>query len=221
MLLGCFIGSYVFFNPDTSTQLDIPFLKSLVIDLGIFYIPFVALIVIGSSNSVNLTDGLDGLAIGIVLIVGVTLGILSYLTGHLNFSEYLFIPFITGAGELTVFCAAIMGASLGFLWFNCFPATVFMGDVGSLSLGGTLGIIAVLIKKELLLGIMGGVFVAEALSVILQVGSYKLRGKRIFKMAPLHHHLQLSGWNESKIIVRFWIISIVLAILTLTTLKIR
>jgi len=221
ILLGCFIGSYVFFNPDTSTALDLPFFKDVIINIGFLYIPFVALIVIGTSNAVNLTDGLDGLAIGCVLIVSLTLAVLSYISGHLTFSQYLFIPFISGAGELAVFCAAIMGASLGFLWFNCHPATIFMGDVGSLALGGTLGIIAVLIKKELLLVIVGGIFVIEALSVILQVSSFKIRGKRIFKVSPLHHHLQLSGWEESKIIIRFWIIAIILAIITLMTLKIR
>ena len=221
ILLGCFIGSYVYFNPDTSTKLDLPFFKDVVIYLGIFYIPFIALVVIGTSNAVNLTDGLDGLAIGCVLIVSLTLAVLCYITGHMSFANYLFIPYIPGAGELAVFCAAIMGASLGFLWFNCHPATIFMGDVGSLSLGGTLGIIAVLIKKELLLVIVGGIFVIEALSVILQVGSFKIRGKRIFKVSPLHHHLQLSGWDESKIIIRFWIIAIILALITLMTLKIR
>jgi len=156
---------------------------------------------------------MDGLAIGCVLIVSLTLAVLCYIAGHLKFSGYLFIPFIPGAGELAVFCAAIMGASLGFLWFNCHPATIFMGDVGSLSLGGTLGVIAVLIKKELLLVIVGGIFVVEALSVILQVFSVKTRGKKIFKVSPLHHHLQLSGWHESKIIIRFWIIAIILAVI--------
>ena len=221
MMLGCFIGSYVYFNPDTSTKLDIPFLKNVVLDLGIFYIPFVALIVVGTSNAVNLTDGLDGLAIGCVLIFTMTLAILCYLTGHISFSDYLFIPFVHGAGELTVFCAAIMGASLGFLWFNCYPASVFMGDVGSLSLGGTLGVIAVMIKKEMLLIVLGGVFVIEVVSVILQILSVKFRGKKIFKMSPIHHHLQLSGWKESKIIIRFWILAVILALITLTTLKIR
>ncbi|MCK5012392.1 MAG: phospho-N-acetylmuramoyl-pentapeptide-transferase [Candidatus Omnitrophica bacterium] len=221
IMLGCFIGSYVYFNPDTSTKLDLPFFKSVIVDLGIFYVPFVALVIIGTSNAVNLTDGLDGLAIGCVLIVGLTLAVLSYITGHLTFSGYLFIPFISGAGELAIFCSAIMGASLGFLWFNCHPATVFMGDVGSLSLGGTLGVIAVLIKKELLLVIVGGIFVIEAVSVILQICSVQLRGKKIFKVSPLHHHLQLSGWKESKIIIRFWIIAIILAMITLMTLKIR
>lgn len=221
ILLGCFVGSYVYFNPDTSTQLDLPFLRKVFIDIGVFYIPFVALIVIGTSNAVNLTDGLDGLAIGCVLVVSITLAILSYITGHLNFSSYLFIPYVEGAGELTVVCSAIVGASLGFLWFNCHPASVFMGDTGSLSLGGTLGVMAVLIKKELLLVIIGGVFVIEALSVILQVFSFRVCGKRIFKMAPFHHHLQMSGWQESKIIIRFWILAVVMALIALTTLKIR
>ncbi|MCD4779338.1 MAG: phospho-N-acetylmuramoyl-pentapeptide-transferase [Candidatus Omnitrophica bacterium] len=221
VLIGCFIGSYVFFNPDTSPELRFPFMKNLVVNLWIFYIPFVAVIVIGTSNAVNLTDGLDGLAIGCVLIVSLTLAIISYITGHLHFSQYLFIPYVPGTGELSIFCMAIVGASLGFLWFNCHPASVFMGDVGSLSLGGTLGVIAVFTKKELLLVLLGGIFVIEALSVIMQVASFKLRGKRIFKMSPLHHHLQLSGWKESKIIIRFWIIAIILALLTLTTLKIR
>ncbi len=221
ILLGCFVGSYIYFHPGTSTKLDVPFLKNIIFDLGIFYVPFVALVVVGTSNAVNMTDGLDGLAIGSIMMVSLTLAILSYITGHAQFSEYLFIPFVPGAGELTVVCAAILGASLGFLWFNCPPASVFMGDVGSLSLGGTLGMIAVIIKKELLLVIVGGVFVVETLSVIMQILSFKLRRKRIFKMSPLHHHLQLSGWQESQIIIRFWIISIILVIITLMTLKIR
>ena len=221
VLLGALVGCYVFINPATSTKLDVPFLKNVIVDLGIFYIPFIVLVVVGTSNAVNLTDGLDGLAIGCVLIVSITLAILSYVTGHAAFSDYLFIPYVHGAGELTVVCAAIIGASLGFLWFNCHPATIFMGDIGSLALGGTLGVIAVLIKKEFLLVILGGVFVIEALSVILQVLSFKIYGKRIFKVAPLHHHLQLSGWKESKIIIRFWIVAIICALLTLMTLKIR
>jgi len=221
VLIGCFVGSYVYFNPETATKIHFPFFKDFILDLNWFYIPFVAVIVIGTSNGVNLTDGLDGLAIGCIIIVSMTLAVLSYIAGHLQFSEYLFIPYIAGAGELTVVCAAVFGASLGFLWFNCHPASVFMGDVGSLSLGGTLGVIAVLIKQELLLVILGGVFVIEAASVILQVWSVKTRGKRIFKVSPLHHHLQLSGWKESKIIIRFWIIAIIFALVTLTTLKIR
>ncbi|HLD69640.1 MAG TPA: phospho-N-acetylmuramoyl-pentapeptide-transferase [Candidatus Omnitrophota bacterium] len=221
VMLGLLIGSFVYFSPDTTTKLDVPFLKNVVVDLGIFYVPLVALIIVGTSNAVNLTDGLDGLAIGCVLIVTLTLGVLSYITGHLFFSHYLFLVHVPGAGELTVFCAALLGASLGFLWFNCYPASIFMGDVGSLALGGSLGVVAVLIKKELLLILLGGVFVVEALSVILQVLSFKTTGKRIFKMSPFHHHLQMSGWNESKIIIRFWIAAVILALLTLTTLKIR
>lgn len=225
VLLGCFIGSYVFFNPDTTphfaTQLDVPFLKDMVVRLGWLYVPFIALVVIGTSNAVNLTDGLDGLAIGCVLIVSGTLAVLCYITGNVNFSQYLFVPYVANAGELTVFCSAIVGASMGFLWFNCHPATIFMGDTGSLSLGGCLGVIAVFIKKELWLILLGGIFVAEALSVILQVLSFKMTGKRIFKMSPLHHHFQLSGWHESKIITRFWIIGIIFSLMTLALLKIR
>jgi phospho-N-acetylmuramoyl-pentapeptide-transferase len=221
ILLGFFIGSYVYFNPDTDTRLAFPFFKDFVINLGAFYAPFVALVIIGSSNAVNLTDGLDGLAIGCVLVVSITLAALSYIVGNFNFAEYLFIPFVSGAGELSVFCAAIVGASLGFLWFNCFPATVFMGDTGSLSLGGTLGVIAVFIKNELLLALVGGIFVLEAGSVIIQVLSFRLTGRRVFKMSPFHHHLQLSGWKESQIIIRFWILAVVMAFLALTTLKVR
>jgi phospho-N-acetylmuramoyl-pentapeptide-transferase len=225
IFLGFFIGSFVYFNPDTApglaSRLDIPFLKQVGVNLGLLYIPFIAIVIIGTSNAVNLTDGLDGLAIGCVLIVSATLAFLCYVTGHLTLSRYLFIPYIPGAGELMIICGAMMGASLGFLWFNCHPATVFMGDTGSLALGGTIGVIAAFIKKELLLGILGGVFVWEALSVILQVYFFKTRKVRIFKMSPFHHHLQLSGWKESKIIVRFWIVGIILALLTLTTLKIR
>jgi len=221
IFLGCFIGSYIYYHPQTLTELDVPFFKNLVLNIGILYIPLAALIVVGTSNAVNLTDGLDGLAIGCIFIVSCTLGVLSYLSGHIQFSAYLFIPYIPGAGELTIFCAAIAGASLGFLWYNCFPATIFMGDTGSLSLGGVLGVISVMIKKELLLVLLGGVFVIEALSVILQVWSVKTRHKRIFKVSPLHHHLQLCGWKESKIITRFWILGIIFALIALTTLKVR
>ena len=221
LLLGFIIGLFIYSSPEISTKLDIPFFKNAALDLGFFYIPLVVLIVVGTSNAVNLTDGLDGLAIGCVLIVSMALAILSYITGHIKFSQYLFLPHVAGSGELTVFCAALVGASLGFLWFNSYPATIFMGDVGSLALGGSLGIISVFIKKELLLILLGGVFVAEALSVILQVLAVKLTGKRVFKMSPFHHHLQMSGWNESKIIIRFWIIAMILAFLTITTLKIR
>jgi phospho-N-acetylmuramoyl-pentapeptide-transferase len=219
--LGLVVGTILFLDPNISTKLDVPFLKNIVLDLGIFYIFFVMFIIVGTSNAVNLTDGLDGLATGCLLMVAFSYGILSYLSGHLRFSQYLLIPYIDGVGELTVFCAAIIGACLGFLWFNCYPAAVFMGDVGSLALGGAIGLVAVFIKKELLLVIVGGIFVIEALSVILQVGSFKLRKKRIFKMAPLHHHFQMLGWPESKVIVRFWIVAAILALFTLTTLKLR
>ena len=221
ILLAGLVSFYVYTQLQVATTLDVPFLKNLVIDLGAFYMLFVMAIVVGTSNAVNLTDGLDGLAIGCTLIVATTLGLLCYVSGNINFSQYLFIPYLPGTGELTVFCAAIVGASLGFLWFNAHPADIFMGDVGALSIGGTLGIIAVFSKKELLLVILDGVFVWEALSVILQVASYKLTGKRIFLCSPYHHHLQKLNWKESKIVIRFWIVSIILALLTLTTLKIR
>ncbi len=203
------------------TTLEIPFLKEPVLELGVWMIPFALLVVIGTCNAVNLADGLDGLAVGSVTMVALCLTILCYLTGHKAFADYLFIPFVPGVGELTIFCAALVGASLGFLWYNAPPASVFMGDTGSLALGGAVGAAAVLIKKEILLILLGGIFVLEALSVILQVGSFKLTGKRIFKMAPLHHHFQLQGWAESKVTVRFWILGAVLALLTLATLKLR
>jgi phospho-N-acetylmuramoyl-pentapeptide-transferase len=221
VIFGLILGIFLFVNPQYSTKLDIPFLKYVSLDLGIFYILFIILVITGSSNAVNLTDGLDGLAIGSVIMVAFAFSVLSYVSGNINFSHYLFIPYILGSGELTIFCASILGAGLGFLWFNCYPASIFMGDVGSLALGGALGTIAILIKKELLLGVVGGVFVLEALSVILQVASFRLRKKRIFKIAPLHHHFQFLGWSESKVIVRFWIIAILFALLTLVTLKIR
>lgn len=221
VFIALIVGIFVYLYPSITTNLDVPFFKNLIINLGPFFVFWVVLVVVGSCNAVNLTDGLDGLAIGTTLMVAFTMAILSYLTGNVEMSEYLYIPYVPGAGELTVFCAAMVGASLGFLWFNCYPASVFMGDVGSLALGGSLGMIAVLIKKELWLIVLGGVFVIEAGSVILQVFSFKLTGKRIFKMSPFHHHLQLSGWNENKIIVRFWILAIILAMLTITTLKIR
>ncbi|MFZ5799872.1 MAG: phospho-N-acetylmuramoyl-pentapeptide-transferase [Candidatus Omnitrophota bacterium] len=219
--LGIIIGMFIYWDPTANTRLDVPFFKNTAIDIGVFYVLLVILIVMGTSNAVNLTDGLDGLAIGSVALVAFTLGVLSYISGNIKLSEYLLIPYLNGTGELTVVCAAIFGASLGFLWFNCHPAMVFMGDVGSLALGGTLGIIAVFIKKELLLVIMGGIFVAEAVSVILQVASFKLRKKRIFKMAPLHHHFEKLGWPESRVIVRFWIVAIILALITIMTLKLR
>ena len=221
IILGLILGTILFLSPENSAKLDIPFLKNVSLDLGVFYILLVVLVITGSSNAVNLTDGLDGLAIGSVVMVAITLSILSYISGNINFSRYLLIPYIPGSGELMVFCASILGAGLGFLWFNCYPASIFMGDVGSLALGGALGIVALLIKKELLLGIVGGVFVLEALSVILQVASFRLRKKRIFKIAPLHHHFQFLGWTENKVIVRFWIVGIIFALLTLVTLKVR
>jgi phospho-N-acetylmuramoyl-pentapeptide-transferase len=221
IILGLLLGVVLFLGPQNNTKLDIPFLKNASLDLGVFYIFFVILVIAGSSNAVNLTDGLDGLAIGTVIMVALAFSILCYVSGNIKFSNYLLIPYIRGSGELTVFCASILGAGLGFLWFNCHPASIFMGDVGSLALGGALGIIALLIRKELLLFIVGGVFVAEALSVIFQVASFRLFKKRIFKIAPLHHHFQFIGWSENKVIVRFWIIASLLALLTLVTLKLR
>ncbi len=204
-----------------STELYLPFAKGPVIDLGIAYIPFVALVITASSNAVNLTDGLDGLAIGPVITSALSLGFFAYVCGHKEISSYLFIPHIEGVGEMTVLASAIIGAGVGFLWFNSYPAQMFMGDVGSLSLGGFLGILSILTKNEILFVFIGGIFVMEAVSVILQVGSYKLRKKRIFKMAPIHHHFELKGWPEPKVIVRFWIISLFLAILSISTIKMR
>ena len=221
LILGLVLGIILFTGPDNSTVIDIPFLKDISWDLGIFYILFVILVIAGTSNAVNLTDGLDGLAIGCVIMVAIAFSILSYVSGNIKFSHYLLIPYIKGSGELTVFCASILGAGLGFLWFNAHPASIFMGDVGSLALGGALGTVAILIKKELLLVIVGGIFVLEALSVILQILSFRLTGKRIFKIAPLHHHFEFLGWQENKVIVRFWIIASLLVLLTLVTLKTR
>ena len=221
VLIAVTIGVSVYLDGTYPTNLALPFFKEVIIHLGIIYVLFAALVVIGASNAVNLTDGLDGLAIGCVLVVSIAFAALSYIVGNLKFSQYLYVDYIPGAGELSIFCAAIMGASLGFLWFNCHPATIFMGDVGSLSLGGTLGTIAVLIKQEILLALVGGVFVIEAMSVILQVFSFRVLGKRIFKMSPLHHHFQLMGWKESKIITRFWILAVIFALLAITTLKVR
>jgi phospho-N-acetylmuramoyl-pentapeptide-transferase len=221
IILGLILGVILLLVSGSNIKLDIPFLKDISMNLDGFYILFVILVIAGSSNAVNLTDGLDGLAIGIVVMVAIAFSVLCYVTGNLRFSDYLLIPYIKGSGELTVFCASILGAGLGFLWFNCYPASIFMGDVGSLALGGALGTVALLIKKELLLIIVGGIFVLEALSVILQVGSFRLFKKRIFKIAPLHHHFQFLNWQENKVIVRFWIIAGLLALLTLVTLKIR
>ena len=205
----------------TDSQLYLPFMKDAIIDLGWWYVPFAALVIVGSSNAVNLTDGLDGLAIGPVIISASTLGLLGYEAGHSEFAQYLLIPYVADVGEILVLVGALVGAGAGFLWYNAYPAEIFMGDVGSLSLGGALGTIAVLTKNEFLFVIVGGIFVIEALSVIIQVASYKTRKKRIFRMAPIHHHFELSGWPETKVIVRFWIISLVLAILALASLKLR
>jgi phospho-N-acetylmuramoyl-pentapeptide-transferase len=204
-----------------STRVIFPFFKTLMPDISAFYILFAVLVLVGASNAVNLTDGLDGLAIGSTLIAAAAFTVLAYVSGHRVFSEYLDLLYLPGAGEVTVFCGAMVGASMGFLWWNCYPAQVFMGDVGSLALGGALGTVAILIKQELLLFSVGGLFVIEALSVILQVGSFKLRGKRIFRMAPLHHHFELGGWKEPQIIIRFWIVAFVFALFSLTTLKLR
>jgi len=201
--------------------LNVPFFKTIQPDLGWWYLVFILLVVVGASNAVNLTDGLDGLAIGPLAIATVAFTIVAYVVGNKKFSDYLLIPYIEGAGELTVFCGAMLGACIGFLWYNTYPASVFMGDVGSLPLGGALGAVAVMTKQEFLLVLVGGIFVVEALSVIFQVASYKSRGRRIFLMAPLHHHFELKGWAEPQIVVRFWIIAVVLALLSLSTLKLR
>jgi phospho-N-acetylmuramoyl-pentapeptide-transferase len=208
-------------QPGFDTRLAVPFFKGVRPDLGWLYIPFAVFVVVGSGNAVNLTDGLDGLAIGPVITASITYLIFSYASGHARIADYLQIPYIGGAGELSVLCAAMAGAALGFLWYNAYPAQVFMGDVGSLALGGALGMVAVVCKFEIVLALEGGVFVVETLSVVLQVASYKTRRKRIFRMAPIHHHFELKGWAEPKIIVRFWIVSIILALLGLTTLKLR
>jgi len=221
IVIGILIGIFVVMNKDLSTRWDFPFFRKITIELGYFYIFWVALMIIATSNAVNFTDGLDGLAIGALIINSLIFGVLCYLAGHVKFAEYLFIPHIDGAGELTIFCFSMIGAGLAFLWFNCYPAEVFMGDVGSLALGGAIGAVALLIKQEFLLFISGGLFVIEALSVILQIFSVKLKGKRIFKAAPLHLHFQILDWKEPKIIIRFWIFSIMCAFLALLTLKLR
>ena len=203
------------------TQLIVPFIKDILVDLGWFYVVLTYFVIVGSSNAVNLTDGLDGLAILPTVLVGGALGVFAYLTGNFNFSNYLGIPYVPGVGEMVVFCGALVGAGLGFLWFNTYPAQVFMGDVGALSLGAALGALAVIVRQELVLFIMGGIFVVETVSVMLQVASFKLTGRRLFRMAPLHHHFELKGWPEPRIIVRFWIITVVLVLIGLASLKIR
>ena len=207
-------------SPAETTFL-VPVFKQVAWQMGWLFIPLTWLVVVGSSNAVNLTDGLDGLAILPTVLVGGALGLIAYLTGHANFADYLNLPHLNGTGELTVFCAALMGAGLGFLWFNTYPAQVFMGDVGALALGAALGIIAVITRQELVLMIMGGVFVMETVSVIMQVASFKLTGRRIFRMAPIHHHFELKGWPEPRVIVRFWIITVILVLIGLATLKVR
>lgn len=202
-------------------ELIVPFFKDVALPMGLFFVPFAYLVIVGSSNAVNLTDGLDGLAILPSVLVAAGLGLIAYLAGHAVFADYLLIPNIEGSGELTIFCASLMGAGLGFLWFNTYPAQVFMGDVGALAIGASLGVVAIMVRQEFVLFIMGGIFVLEAVSVILQVGSFKLRGKRIFRMAPIHHHFELKGWPEPRIIVRFWIITVVLVLVGLSTLKLR
>ena len=226
LLVGLLLGLTLYLLAQTepaqySTKLVFPFVKEFTPELGILFVVAAMLLVTFASNAVNLTDGLDGLAIGSTLIVAATFTALAYVSGHRRFSDYLDVLFLPGAGELTVFCGAMVGASMGFLWWNCYPASVFMGDVGSLSLGGALGTVALLIKQELLLFAVGGLFVVEALSVMLQVASFKLTGKRIFRMAPLHHHFELMGWKEPQIIIRFWIVAFVFALFSLTTLKLR
>ncbi len=206
---------------ETATALLIPYFKDLTIPLGMLQILVTFVFIVGFSNAVNLTDGLDGLAIMPTVLVGGALGVFAYVTGNINFSGYLGIPYVAGTGEILVFCSALAGAGLGFLWFNTYPAQVFMGDIGALSLGAALGVVAVVVRQEIVLAIMGGVFVVETLSVMIQVASYKLTGKRVFRMAPLHHHFELKGWAEPKVIVRFWIITVILVLIGLASLKIR
>jgi phospho-N-acetylmuramoyl-pentapeptide-transferase len=221
VLIAFGVGLVLFFSPAFQTTLAFPFFKGLNPDLGWAYVPFAMVVIVGASNAVNLTDGLDGLAIGPVIIAAGTYLLFAYLAGHATLADYLQINKVQGAGELAVLCGAMIGAGLGFLWFNTYPAQVFMGDIGSLSLGGAIGTIAVITKQEIVLVIVGGIFVMEALSVIVQVASFRLYGKRVFRMAPIHHHFELKGWPEPKIIVRFWIVSIILALIALSTLKLR
>lgn len=219
--LAAGVTLYTLASDELSTTLLIPYFKDLALPLGMLQIVVTFLFIVGFSNAVNLTDGLDGLAIMPTVLVGGSLGIFAYVTGNVNFSAYLDIPYVAGVGEIMVFCAALAGAGLGFLWFNTYPAQVFMGDIGALSLGAALGVVAVIVRQEIVLAIMGGVFVVETLSVIIQVASFKLTGRRVFRMAPLHHHFELKGWAEPKVIVRFWIITVILVLIGLASLKIR
>jgi phospho-N-acetylmuramoyl-pentapeptide-transferase len=222
-VVGLVVAFYLFLSATTpaETSLIVPLFKDVVIPMGIFYVVLTYFVIVGTSNAVNLTDGLDGLAILPTVLVGGALGLFAYLTGNIKFADYLLIPYVYGTGELIIFCSALVGAGLGFLWFNTYPAQIFMGDVGALALGAALGVIAVIVRQEIVLFIMGGVFVMETVSVILQVASYKLTKRRIFRMAPIHHHFELKGWAEPKVIVRFWIITVCLVLVGIATLKVR
>lgn len=221
LVVGAALGASLVALTPLEPNLSFPFFKTLVIELGVFYVPFVAFLVAGSSNAVNLTDGLDGLAIGATLVAAATYAVFAYIAGNSIAARYLQVAYVPGVGEVAIICSALVGASLGFLWFNAHPAQVFMGDVGSLAIGGTIGAVAVLSKQELLLALVGGLFVLEALSVIVQVASFKLTGRRVLRMAPLHHHFELRGWSETQIIVRFWILAVMFAFIGLSTLKLR
>ncbi|MBS0350364.1 MAG: phospho-N-acetylmuramoyl-pentapeptide-transferase [Proteobacteria bacterium] len=222
-IIGLAAGAFLFFTAKSpaETQLIIPFFKTVAPSLGAWYLVLAYFVIVGGSNAVNLTDGLDGLALMPTVLVAMALGVFAYLSGNHIFSQYLAIPYVHGSGEVGVFCSAIIGGGLGFLWYNSYPAQIFMGDVGALALGGALGVIAVVVRQELVFFLMGGIFVAETVSVMLQVASFKLTGKRIFKMAPLHHHFELKGWPEPKVIVRFWIITVILVLIGIATLKLR
>jgi phospho-N-acetylmuramoyl-pentapeptide-transferase len=219
--LAAAVALYMTATVPEETQLIVPFFKNVAINLGLFYVVLTYFVIVGTSNAVNLTDGLDGLAIMPTIMVAGALGVMAYVTGHSEFADYLHIPNIDGVGEVAIFCMALMGAGIGFLWFNTYPAMVFMGDVGALALGAALGVVAVMVRQEIVLIIMGGIFVIETLSVIIQVASFKLTGKRVFRMAPIHHHYELKGWPEPRVIVRFWIISLILVLIGLATLKLR
>jgi phospho-N-acetylmuramoyl-pentapeptide-transferase len=220
-LLATGVAVAIYLDPNFDGELSVPFFKDFTPHLGVLYVPLAVFIIVGASNAVNLTDGLDGLAIGPVMITAGTMGLLSYVAGHSVIADYLGIKYVAGTGQLAIFCSALIGGGLGFLWFNAYPAQLFMGDVGSLALGGALGTIAVVIRQEILLGVVGGIFVLEAVSVLIQVGWFKLTGHRVFLMAPIHHHYEQKGWAEQQIVVRFWIISIILALLALSSLKLR